>query len=572
MPYDMVHLNVLTHELADALNGGRIERVTMPERDEVVLSVRNNAQNYNLLISCAPSEPRVHLTRQKKENPLNAFAFCMLLRKYLEKSTVESITLLNGDRLIAFRFRSKNELFDDASYTLILELMSRCSNLFLIDTEYKILGAAKQGFLNDNAERTLLTGARYTFPKNEKIRICDLDGVRGLLKNQTVGALDNCLYAELSGLSRESARELLYRADIVKTEFPLTDDELSRLIAALKDFLDLSSQKKPCVSIKNGKKTDFYVIEYSIKGFNPEYFDTLNAAADEIFTRKDFDAALNAKAKSLKDVLKKVVVRTQKKIADNLDSLSRAQNAEVLKRSGNLILNYIYTLKKNQSELTAIDYETDEIMTVALDINLSPSENSAAYFKKYAKLTRTEESARKNLAQNETYLDYLLSIDRSISLGEDLNTLNGIETEMTEIGLIRKKQEKSVKNNKNKKPKEKPVKLYECTLDGFKIYAGRNNVENDYATFSVAKNSDVWLHTKSYHGSHVIIACEGRAVPTEVLTLAASVAAYYSEARGGTKVAVDYTEKRNVKKIPAAGKGMVTYSDFKTLLVDPLKK
>ncbi|MDR2090353.1 MAG: NFACT family protein [Clostridiales bacterium] len=795
MPNDLVTLKVLVGELNDILSGGKIDRITQPEKDGIVLSVRNNSSNFSLFISCAPDCPRIHLTRQKRENPLNAPSFCMLLRKHLEKSSILSVDLLGGDRIISLSCLGRNELFDLTKCRLTLELMSRHSNIFLTDENDKILGAVKQTFLNES-ERLILPGARYSPPQNNKIRLDDTDGIRALLLGKRGGdpaflnadgadapprkiggisvlsienksgsqaaaeqkndpsipsfkdgnslnlsghksadtsvlSIENksgskaaaerkndpsipsfkdensltpppflrfaarqkegipfFLAGNISGLSKETAREIAWRAGLDCAEFPISEKEAENIISVIKDF-DFSSSKSlsdkdgakecfhigksPCLAFKNGIPIDFFITEYSSIDAVYKPFDLLNSAADEFYSEKERADLIKRKAKSLSDILKKAVVKTEKKLADNRDGLSKCENAENLKKFGNLILNNIYLVKNKSQNLDALDYESGETLKIPLDKNLSPSENAAAYFKKYAKLKRTEENVKKNLEQNSLFLEYLLSIENGIALSENAAELAEIENELIEIGLIKTsakniKNAKNPKKNKNFKPADRKkttaanVGCYRCEIDGYKIYAGKNNAQNDYVTFSLAKNGDIWLHAKNYHGAHVIISADSNknfdpiskistsgnakmqnsnnnynstskfpvrentknadlnknfnqiskistsgnakmqnlndnynstskfpvrentknadlnknfnqiskiSVPEHILTAAAGIAAYFSKARQAAKVQVDYTERRNVKKIPAAGKGMVTYSDFKTISAEP---
>jgi predicted ribosome quality control (RQC) complex YloA/Tae2 family protein len=570
MPNDYIHLKVLIRELDTFLKGGKIEKIAQPQKDEVILSVRNNSQNYSLLISCDPEIPRIHLTRQKKENPLTAFSFCMLLRKYLEKSTVLSAELLNNDRIIAIKFRAKNELLDVNTYTLILELMSRYSNIILVGESASILGAAKQTFLNESADRIILPGSLYSYPPNTKINAEDIAAVYALLTDGRESGLEAAFAVNtlVGGLAKETVKELFLRSKLSGAEsLPLNalqaeafTDELSSISNPVKI--------SPCTAKKSDRLSDFFISPFASCNADYDAYKYLNDAADELYTAKEKDAVLSKKSKALNGILKKALTKTEKKIADNKDNLLKCENAENIKKAGNMILNNIYTIKKNQSVLSAIDYESGETTQTAIDPKLSPSENAAVYFKRYSKLKRTEENANKNLSQNTLFLEYLTSIAQSIELADSTVCLSEIEAELTDAGLLRAKPVKN-KKGKNKKANNAPSKPYECVVDGFKIYAGRNNIQNDFVTFSLAKNGDIWLHTKNYHGSHVVVAAEGSRVSDKALLAAASLAAYFSKARTSSKVPVDYTEKRNVKKIPDSGKGMVTYSNFKTIVADP---
>ncbi|MDR1939706.1 MAG: NFACT family protein [Clostridiales bacterium] len=576
MPNDAVTLKVLVGELDGLLKNGRVEKITMPDKTDVILSVRNNAENYNLLISCAPNLPRIHLTRQKRENPTNAFSFCMLLRKHLEKSIVVSARLLNGDRIVALEFLTKNELKDVGSRTLIFELMSRHSNVVLLNGDGKILGAVRQSFIDPKTERPILTGTDYTPPKNDKIRYFDAEGIKKLLTDDGSGGadIDFLLYGAVCGMSRETISHLLYSCRLDGAKLPLSREAAEALAEEAAGLSRLDEIKSPRIIERADGSSDFFAVDYpSYRGIEARRFKLLNDAADEYYSSKDAREKLSKLAKSLRDVIKKAVDKTQKKLADDRENLLKAKNADQIRREGNLILNNIYLIKKNNSELTCVDYETGETVAVALDTGLTPSENAALRFKKYAKLKRTEESSAKNLAQNLAALEYLKSIVQSIDLADSIPLLREIERELDETNFATKKSKNPPQKSRAKsKNKPKPIETqrpYERVVDGFKIYVGRNNLQNELVTFAIAKNGDVWLHAKNYHGAHVVISTEGRPVPDGVLLAAANLAAYFSKARTAGKAAVDFTERRNVKKIPGAGRGMVIYSDFKTILAEP---
>ncbi|MDR2047137.1 MAG: NFACT family protein [Clostridiales bacterium] len=656
MPNDLITLNVLTLELNDILAGGKIDKITQPERNTVTLSVRNNAKNYTLLLSCAPGMPRIHLTRQKKENPKNAPAFCMLLRKYLERSAIRSVSLLGGDRIIALICEGKNELYDPVNLSLVLELMSRHSNIFLLSGESRILGTAKPAFLSDDNERLLIAGAPYSPPKNGKTALDDADGIRKLLLSRDSGGFRPFFAGNIGGVSKETADEIAFRAGLFDAEFPIDGKRAESVISVAKEFCFLadSEKKSPRVLFKNGVPVDFFVTEYrhlnpsnprapygrqadlsetesgSNTGFglyaaapktpnyasdgslNPpvrwEYarFAALNEAADCFYTEKERLDSAERKARVLNGVLARSISKVQKKIADDKNNIFLSENAEKFKKYGELILNDIYRARKNTDAVILTDYENGKNISVPLSPELTPAENAAAYFKKYSKLKRTGENAKKNLAQNSAELEYLLSVRATVELAESPAHFSEIESELAERGLIKPSRggsenrnhggginasnqrkdgggsgkcyraidEKSRgngggdgKSGKNGARNHKGIDLYECEYVGFKIYAGRNNVQSDYATFSLAKGGDIWLHVKNYHGGHVIIAAEGRAVPDSVIAAAAGLAVYFSQARGSSKIPVDYTERRNVKRSPA-GKGTAVYSDFKTVLAD----
>ncbi|MDR1906514.1 MAG: NFACT family protein [Clostridiales bacterium] len=585
MPNDVITLAVLTRELNELLTGGKIEKITQPDYNTIVLNVRSNAENQALLISCSPKLPRIHLTRRKKENPLNAYSFCMLLRKHLEKSAILSIELINNDRIIALKCQKKNDLYDIKTYTLIFELMARNSNIILTDDSGVILGTVRQSYLSENSGRLTLTGALYSPPANKKPRVQDAEAVSLMLRDSSnTGSLYSFLCSQISGMSKETVKEVLALSALSDAEFPLDEARLDVLISHISAFTRIYENKLPCASIKeDGMPSDFFPVEYKTVNLKFTPFALLNYAADECYFYAEYSDALSQKARALKAVLKKALTKTQKKIDDNKDALLRCGDAEQLKKAGNLILNNIYLIKKNASSIELTDYETYKNVMISLDSKLSPSDNASVYFKRYSKLKRTEENAKINLEQNLLLLEYLLSIDDSIDVcidasqaknGLDNNndakiTLNEIETELSEAGLIREKAVKPTKKTKNVKKTAPAAKPYECVVDGFKIYAGRNNIQNDYVTFTLAKNSDVWLHTKGYHGAHVIISAEGRSVPDSVLLAAAAIAAGFSKARASQNVPVDYAERRYVKRIRGATKGMATYTNFKTLFVAP---
>lgn len=546
MPIDVVTLKTVCRELNESLSGGRVEKIYQPEKDEVTFNVKSKGKLLQLVISANPTHPRIHLTTQKKENAFNAPAFCMLLRKYLGGSQIKQVDIFNNDRIVRMIFEGKNELKDSRTVYLIAELMGRYSNIILVSEDMTIIDAIKRIHLDQSTTRYILPGLQYVFQPQTRITFDKEDELNKFF-NETADLTPGVLLQNISGIGKETAAEVF---------------SYDNKMDALKNFISSDPSKdfyRPCLSYKNGKPTDYFIYPYRTIQTEWKFFDTLNDALDEYYSLYDEEDRKKASSKTVETILKRLQTKTDRRIDDNLKRLKDWEKAESIRRKGEFITNYIYMIKPGDDKLTCTDYYEDKEIVIPLDVNLSPAQNAQEYYKKYNKIKRAKDSANKQLAELYPQKDYLESIAVAISNCTLKSEFNEILTELNELGgYIQKKQ-----TNK----KEQPSKPTHLVINGYDVYFGKNNVQNAQVTFSIGSANDTWVHAQKHHGTHLII----KGQPDEATLLrCAQIAAYYSDAKSSSKVEVDYTMRKFVKKIPGALPGLVTYTDYKTILCEPL--
>ena len=542
MPNDVILYHALAEELNDLLKGGRIEKIYQPEIDEITLSVKSNGKLHTLVVSASPTSPRIHITTQKKENSLNAPAFCMLLRKYLQGGNISDITVFNTDRIVKITFDARNELKDKERYYIIAELMGRYSNIILTDENYKILDAVRRIHFDQSTTRYILPGLDYVLQPKNKVSLDEKEQLDEVFKQEITDA--NELPKQISGIGKESAKEI-FLSDNPRKKL----DELFNIYG--------TPHFSPRMKVKDGKPVDYFVCEYVTAPGEYVMYPSLNECLDEYYTLYDGSERKKASAKTVTTVLKRLTTKNERRIKDNTDKIADEETMEKYRKYGELILNNLWQIKAGNS-CTVFDYETEKEISIPLDESLTPAINAKNYFKKYNKLKRGVEVAEEQLVGLYEQKEYLKSIETAI---ENCSTKQEFDEILKELNTLN-----GYKNKQKGKQKEKPSRPGKVLCGSCEIFFGKNNVQNNEVTFSIASRSDLWLHVKNLHGSHVVIRGE---YDDEVLYKAAQIAAYYSEARENDKVEVDYTLVKYVKKIPSSLPGQVTYTNYKTIIVSP---
>jgi len=554
MGSDLFALSALASELNAELSGGRLDKIQQPDADELRFFIRNNGKNMCLVASCNPQVPRLHLTATRKQSPKVALNFCMLLRKHLANAWLDGVGIFHSDRTIFVKFNAKNEMGDDAEYFLFAELMNRYSNLVFTDGNLIILDAIKHIPFDAERDHVVMRGVKYSPVIQRKTSY--LNDCNDVLKAYTGGDIHKFILDNLSGFSGATVNEILFRAGAAN-ETQASGETVDKIIGIIGEFKKIDSLS-PCV-VKN----DVYPIVYkSLEGREEiKRFSTMSEAYDALNSDADAEARNRSRLKGLAQQAKRLVARIQKNIAIDLDNLRECENMEQFRIWGELIVNNIYKIKQGDKCVVCYNYYTDRDEEIPLDAKLSPSKNSTAYFNKYNKLKRTKEFAEKKLAADSELLDYAMSIQDEIStLPYDAGTA-AIEDELAALGGAKKQQKKG------KQRKEKPEPPYVYLVDGFYIYRGKNNLQNEEITFKIASSNDIWLHLKNEHGAHTVIITDGREVPEKVLKIACEITASTKSASAN----VDYTKRRNVKRKPSGHPGQVIYENYKTLLVSPDK-
>lgn len=558
MAYDALSLSVLTHEFANTLIGGKITKIYQPEKDEIVLFVFNK-QTYKLLISSNAGVNRIHLTQATFDNPKTAPSFCMLLRKHVTNAVITSVRQMPYERVVEFVLSVCDELGYKRQMSLIFELTGKTSNIILTDENYVVLDSIKHLPQDIDSKRIVLSGAKYSFfLPQDKIEPFDLDKIGAYLAS-TALPLRKSLPDTLLGVSQATVNEILFGLD--ENDHTIVNND--RVIAGIKRYRDGLTNPRPNVVLRDGTPVDVCPFDYlSVKG-DRVYYPTLNEAHDNYYFLLDKAQRFASKSKSVSTVVKNAISRTEKKLAIQRQSVLEAENRETYKQYGDLILSNIWQIAPSCEQFTCFNYYDNTETVIALDKNMTAQQNAQSYYKKYRKLKSSAEHNSKLVEENQALLDYLLTIKSSLKYCNDGDDLQQIKEELIGLGLIKEKQTKRAKT-------ETPMKPLHYEIDGYDVYVGKNNAQNNYVTFKLSRPNDLWLHTQKIHSSHVVIV-NGKSydVPLETVIKAAEICAFYSQANGGTKIPVDYTLKSNVKKPPKAPLGFVIYPTYQTILVNP---
>ncbi len=559
MAFDALSLSVLAEEFQTLLVGGKITKIYQPERDEIVLFVFNK-QTHKLLISANAGVNRIHITTMSTDNPKVAPTFCMLLRKHITNATITGVTQMAYERVLDFALTVSDDLGYKKDMHLVFELTGKTSNIILTDGNYIILDSIKHLPQDLDAKRIIMAGAKYNFfLPQQKIAPFDLPRIREYLEHCNL-PLRKTLPEVLLGVSQATVNEILCGID----ENDHTIINHAKVVDRIGEYQANLANKKPCVILKNGTPVDVCPFDYkSVKG-ERVFYPTLNEAHDNYYYLLDQAQRFNDKAKSVTTVVKNAISRTEKKLAAQRQSVLDAQNRELFRQYGDLILSNIWRIKPKQTSLTCENYFDDNnAVTIPLDEQLSPQQNANAYYKRYRKLKSAYEHNTLLVEENTKLLEYLHTIKQNLAFCADQDDLAQIRQELVDLGLIKEKRT-------NKKQADAPMKPLCYDIGGYLVYVGKNNMQNNHVTFKIARANDMWLHTQKIHSSHVVIVNDkGGEIPDDVLVTSAEICAYYSQAQQGSKIAVDYTLKSNIKKPSHAPLGFVVYNTYYTMLVDP---
>ncbi len=569
MPQDAFHIRRSCKELNALLVGGKINRISQVDKDELTLIVYTGKTTVKLIISANASNARVCLSLTEKEPAAVAPNFCMLLRKHLQNAEILSISQYGFERIVEIRLRCTTD-FSDCERVLHCEIMGKYSNVILTEKGV-ILGALKTSSLTDETHRVLFAGATYLYPApQDKCSPLDGAGIRSRLENaselrfeewdkETLAAF---LFENVSGLAMPTARELVARFE--KQNGGLKNVLSDSLKTPFWTFVSTFCENEPCqahVQMKEGAICDFFAFKVE----NGVKMPSLCKAEDEFYTARESKKGFENKKRRLEGAANTLRKKAAKRIQDVSARLLESEKAEENRLKGELLTANLYKIERGAKfvELENWYDEKGGTIKIALDTTLSPSKNAQKYFKIYNKQKRAKEILTPMLAGEQADLSYAESILSAISTAESELDFKEIETELVEAGLLR-----APKARVGGKKKETPLPFREYEKNGFKILLGRNNLQND-RLLKLASGEDIWLHTQKYHSSHAIIVVEGRQVCDETLLFAAELCAYFSDGREGNKIPVDYCKRKFVKKPKMSKAGFVTYTDYKTLLVTP---
>lgn len=559
MPQDAFHIKRLSAELNALLVGGKINRISQVNKDELTFIIYTGKTTVKLILSANATGARVCLSATEKEPAPVAPNFCMLLRKHLQNAEILSIRQYGFERIIEITLHCTTD-FSECDRVLRCEIMGKYSNIVLTEKDV-ILGALKTSALVDDTHRVLLSGAKYVYPApQDKISPFDGAGMRRIMQIHEETYPDGCddetlsmyLFDRVSGIALSTAREIVKRAKRVRMP----------LWAYISSFCE-TQENQPCLKVEKGVPTDFFA--FPVDGAIP--MPSLCKAEDEFYSFKENKKLFEDKKRKLESSAKTLKKKTAKRLQDVSDRLKETEKAEEYQLKGQLLTANLYRLEKGVSSVSLPNWNDPECkdLKITLDPFLSPAQNAQRYFKLYGKQKRAREILLPMQKTESTELSYAESILSMINGSETEEDLKEIETELTELGLL-----KAPKARAGAKRKETEIPFREYTHGGMRILLGRNNLQND-RLLRYASPEDVWLHTQKYHSSHAIIVTEGRQVSDETLIFAAELCAYYSDGRNGDKIPVDYCKRKFVKKPSKSKAGFVIYTDYKTVLVTPKK-
>lgn len=578
MAFDGITVRCVAHELDTLLRGGRIDKIYMPLNDTLIITVRSLGENYKLLVSCNPSLPRIHLTEKTRENPEIPPPLCMLLRKKLSGGRIISIKSPGIERICEIEVESQNEMGDTVSLKLICEIMGRHSNIILVDENGRICDCMRRIDGSISSMRLVLPGMPYDYPPGQnKILPTEADEQTAtdvLYSCPNEKKLDSHLLENFGGLSPMVAREFVSRAvgnaDAVYMHVSKTQlDKMCQIICT--EFKNIAENVYCPVFITDdtGVLKDFSAVDITQYGTQRSVKKpTLIRELDGFYSARETHFMLRDRGSDLIKNVSNLLDRARRKAALQHEAVENSKNMEKMRRNGDLITANIYRIQKGDSKLICEDYyeETCPQIEIALETSLTPSENAQKYFARYTKLKNTAIAAKIQLESSLADIEYLESVQSNIENCETLSELSEIKKELVSAGYL-----KNTENRKNKRPKKEtaPSPTHFKSSDGFDIFVGKNNLQNDYLTLKMAKNSDLWFHVKNIPGSHTVIFADGKEISETAIVEAASLAAYHSKAKMSQNVAVDFTKIKFVKKPSGAKPGKVIYTDYQTLYVNP---
>lgn len=571
MAFDGITIACLRKELSDRLVGGRITKIVQPEADELLLTIKNNAAQYRLLLSASASLPLVYLTEKNKNAPMTAPGFCMLLRKHLGGGRITAVTQPSLERILRFEIEHLDEMGDLCRKYLIAELMGKHSNLIFCREDGTILDSIKHVSLAVSSVREVLPGRTYFIPhtqdKLDPLTASPAEMIEAVCAKPA--PLGKAIYTSLTGFSPAMAEELCHRsflesarpaAALDDRERDMLQHQLLRLMENIKgeDFT-------PKIYYNGKEPAEFSAVPLTMyEDLDAQSFEDMSGLLESYYAVKNTLTRIHQKSVDLRRVVQTALERTRKKYDLQLKQLQDTEKREKYKVWGELIHTYGYGVPEGARSMQALNYYTNEEITIPLDSTLTAQENAKRYFDKYGKLKRTFEAVTKLLEETRNEIEHLESIQTALDMALTEEDLAPVREELVEYGYIRRKSGR----NSGKKPKLSSRPYHYLSSDGFDIYVGKNNFQNDELTFQFASGNDWWFHAKGVPGSHVILKSEGRELPDRAFEEAGRLAAYYSKNRGGDKVEIDYVEKKHVKK-PGGGKpGFVVYYTNYSLVID----
>lgn len=559
MAFDGITIANIKKELNDALVGGRLYKIAQPEADELLFTVKTPNGQHRLVISANASLPLIYLTSDNKPSPMTAPNFCMLLRKHIQNGRIMSVTQPGLERIIDIEIEHLNEMGDLCRKHIIAEFMGKHSNIIFCDSEGMILDSIKHVSAQMSSVREVLPGRPYfianTTDKFDPLNTNEAEFTANVLTKPM--PLSKALYTTYTGISPIIAEEVCYEASIdsSKPANCLNENEALHTYHTFANVMELVRDEEfvPNMIIEQGMPKDFSSLILTMYPENKEY-DSVSQLIRDYYSKKEIITRIRQKSSDLRRIITNALERSYKKLDIQEKQLKDTEKRDKFRIYGELIHTYGYNIPEGAKSFEALNYYTNETITIPLDETLSPADNAAKYFNRYNKLKRTYEADSKLIEETKTEITHLESIATALDIATVEEDLTQLKLELIEAGYIHK----SVNTN-GKKVKITSKPFHYISSDGFDIYVGKNNYQNDELTFKFANGNDWWFHAKNMPGSHVLVRTEGKEMPDRTYEEAASLAAYYSKGRDQDKVEIDYVLKKEVKKPAGSKPGFVVY-------------
>lgn len=568
MAFDGIVIAGLVSELNKTVLNARIYKIAQPEKDALLLTLKGQCGQKRLFLSASASLPLIYLTDTNKPSPMTAPNFCMLLRKHIANGRIVKIWQPDMERIIHFEIEHLDDLGDLRKKTLTIELMGKHSNLIFTDEKKMIIDSIKHVPAQVSSVREVLPGRDYFIPTQGKMNplLAEQETfcAQALAKPLTAA---KAIYTAYTGISPCVANEICYRSGIDADAVTASLSEEEKLHLA-NHFVwmmqDIKEEKFiPNIVMENRRPLEFSAVRLTqYKHLECRESESISEVLEHFYAARDTYTRIRQKSSDLRRIVATALERERKKYQLQARQLQDTEKREKYKVYGELLNTYGYGLEEGAKSLEALNYYTNETVRIPLDPQLSPSENAKKYFDKYSKLKRTNEALSGLTVETKAEIEHLESIAASLDIAINEDDLVQIKEELTEYGYIRRK-------GHEKKPKIKSRPFHYRSSDGFDIYIGKNNYQNEELTFKLANGGDWWFHAKKTPGSHVIVKTNGMELPDKTFEEAAMLAGYYSQGRDSEKIEIDYLQRKNVKKPNGSAPGFVVYYTNYSMTIHP---
>ena len=571
MAFDGITIANITKELNDKLLGGRIRKIAQPENDELILTIKSAEGNFRLLISASASLPLIYLTENNKPSPMTAPNFCMLLRKHIENGKLVGISQPGLERIIRFDIEHLDELGDLRRKTLVVEIMGKHSNIIFCDENDRIIDSIKHVSLQMSSVREVLPGRTYFIPvtqeKADPLELT-LDSFTSLIGAKST-KLAKAIYTSYTGISPVAANEVVFRSGI-NSEMSgnaLSELEMLHLYKTFSYYIEdiKTGNFAPQIVYQGKTPIEYAALPLTIySDLETITHESISYILETYYAERNTITRIRQRSVDLRKIVQTALERSRKKYDIQAKQLKDTEKRDTYRIYGELLTTYGYSAQPGAKSLDVLNYYTNEELTIPLDPQLTALENAKKYFDKYGKLKRTFEAVSELLKETGDEVEHLDSISTALDIALSEEDLVEIKEELMEYGYIKKR------HPGGKKPKITSKPFHYISSDGYHMYVGKNNFQNEELTFKFATGNDWWFHAKGVPGSHVIVKTEGADdMPDATFEEAGRLAAYYSQSRENEKVEIDYIQKKQIKK-PKGGKpGFVVYYTNYSLMIDP---